>query len=141
MAKEYPRRESCFWAMVAALRPYLAEIPMPEADLFNYLGRPDQSFVTNKVLSKPGQSPMTNEITLLAYLFERPGETKKWAATALLAEGKVQDIRLGDVSENEVVPFRAYLAGSAPNQQGGANGRQPFSSETNRTPSAAGSRR
>jgi hypothetical protein len=35
----------------------------------------------------------------------------------------------------------APLAGRSANQQGGANGRQPSSSETNRTPAAAASRR
>ena len=36
---------------------------------------------------------------------------------------------------------RAPLTGGSANQQGGANGRQPFSSETNRTSAAAASRR
>jgi hypothetical protein len=117
MAKEYPSRGGCFWSMVAALRPYVNETPMPKADLLQYLGRPDQLFVTNEVL-RSGQSPVTNEIAVVAYLFQRPGNATNWAATAVLLNGKVQDVRLGDAAENYVVPFIPYPLDPAPNQKG-----------------------
>lgn len=127
MAKEYPSRGDCFWSMVAALRPYVNENPMPKADLLKYLGRPDQLFVTNEVL-RSGQSLVTNELAVVAYLFKRPGDTTNWAATAVLLNGKVQDVRLGDAAENYVVPFIPYPLDPAPNQTVERTGAPPFSS-------------
>ncbi len=54
------------------------------------------------------------------------------------------DARSGEViysGEKTIIRESASMMGTRSNPQGGANGSQPFSSETNRTPAAAGSRR
>jgi hypothetical protein len=140
MTAEYPKRGSLFQSMAGALREFVAEAPLVEADLFKYLGRPDQYYRTNEVVSKPVQLLVTNEIVCFAYLFDRPGETNRWAATAILADGKVQDIGFSDASANERSGFQAFPVDSDP-KQGGANGRQPVSPETNPASAAAASRR
>jgi hypothetical protein len=125
MSGEYPKRASLFAAMAGAFREYINESPVPETDIFKYFGKPDQYFVTNEVVSKPGQLAATNRIVLVAYLFDYTGAANKWSATAILEEGKVQDIALNDAALNERSGFKAYMEDSAVSSEGGENGGRP----------------
>jgi hypothetical protein len=141
MANEYPKRGYCFHSMAGAFRSYVSESPVLEADLYRYFGKPDQWYVTNEVVNRPGQSAVTNKIVAMAYLFDFPGAANKWSATAILLEGKVADIAFNDSILNHPSGFQEYPTDPVPNKQGGANGRQPLSTETNRASAAAASRR
>jgi hypothetical protein len=138
LSAEYPAKGARFRSMAEALCEYVAESGISEAELFRYLGTPKQFFVTNVTANEPGQRPVTNKIVLYAYHFEGINTGDKWSATALVDRGGVEQVTLTDASQR--LAFQPFQAGAAPNPQG-ANGRQPFSSETNRTPAAAASRR
>jgi hypothetical protein len=125
--------------MAAALCEYVAETPMPETELLRYLGRPDEYYLTN-VVREPKEAPTTNRVVLLAYLFDRADTTDNESVTAQASDGKVYQVTLYDYKQKGL-RFQPFPLDPAPNQQGGANGRQPFSSETNRAPAAAASRR
>ena len=60
MLSEYPARGHRFWSMALALREYIAQTPMAESDLLNYLGKPDRFYVTNVVTVEGGRVPKTN---------------------------------------------------------------------------------
>ena len=143
METEYPQRRRRFKSMAEALCGYLVETNMEEPDLFRYLGRPDQFFVTNVLASEPRQPSITNRIVLYAYVFDRAGGTNKSAATILVSDGKAVQCTLSDnaYKEMEKMDLRPFAADPASNPQGGADGRQPFSPEANPTPAAAASRR
>jgi hypothetical protein len=55
--------------------------------------------------------------------------------------GLLQVLSFTDNPHAPKYKYKLMQTGSSPNPQGGANGRQPFSSETNRTSAAAASRR
>ena len=141
MAAEYPQRGNRFRSMVEALCEYVAEKPMPENELFRYLGKPDQFYLTNVIVSEQNRPSVTNRILLFAYVFDRPGTTNTGRVTVLESDGKVEQVTLAHYKPSEGPPFQPFPSDPAPNPQGGANGRQPFSSETNRTTPAAASRR
>jgi hypothetical protein len=140
MAAEYPQRGNRFSSMIEALCEYVAENPMPENELFRYLGRPDQFYLTNVIVSEPDHPSVTNRIVLFAYMFDRPGTTNRGRATVLESDGKVEQVTLVHYEPGEGPAFQPFPADAAPNPQGGANGRQPSSSETNSAPAAAASR-
>src|SRR5258705_10155021 len=123
IAAEHPARGQLFWTLAATFRERTAAAPLAQADLFSYLGKPDLYCTTNEIVQKPGQPPTTNQLTLLAYLFVPAANTNKWAATAVVDEGGVQDIGFSDASRLEQLGFRPFPG--APSRQDGANGRQP----------------
>jgi hypothetical protein len=141
MATEYPQRGNRFRSMVEALCEYVAERPMPENEFFRYLGRPDQFYLTNVIVSESQHPSVTNRIVLFAYMFDHPGTTNRGTVTALAADGKVEQVTLYHYKPGEGPAFQPFPADPAPNPQGGANGRQPFGSDTNQTSAAAASRR
>lgn len=136
MAAEYPLRGARFRSMVEALCEYVAATPIPEPELFKYLGRPDEYYLTNIVVRAPRETPTTNRVVLFSYLFDRPGRSRNESVTAQVADGKVYQVTLYDY-KHKGLRFQPY---PAPDQHAGANGWPP-SLDTNRTSAAAASRR
>ncbi len=108
MAAEYPQRGNQFKSMAEALCEYVEETPIPETDLFRYLGRPDKFYSTNVLVSVPGQPLATNTIVLFAYLFEQPGTTNKGSAVAMVEDAKVQQITLRERWEMSGIDFQPF---------------------------------
>ena len=136
MATEYPQRGNRFRSMIETLRECVGETSISETDLFRYLGKPDEFYATNAV-----DGAATNKIVLFAYSLQPPGAANREFAIALVADGKLEQVAIQRQGQKNAVGFQPFPGDSAPNPQGGANGRQPSGSESNRTSSAAASRR
>ena len=113
MAAEYPQRGSRFSSMAEALCEHVAERPMPEQELFRYFGRPDQFYLTNVIVSEPNHGPVTNRIVLFAYVFDRPGTTKRQRMTVLESDGKVEQVTLAHYERDEGPAFQPFPADPA----------------------------
>jgi len=128
MANEYPKRGDGFNALAGALGWRSKAVAVSRADVLKYLGKPD--FVQGNA----------DTVTLL-YAYYPSGRTDQWEVYAFLKEGKLAQVGFNGAAANDHSGYRPYSGEAAPNQQGGANVRQPSSSETNRSPAAASTRR
>jgi len=95
VAKEYPKRADYFFRLAMALGLYSKEVPLPGADMFKYLGKPD--LIAG-----------TAETGTLVYLYDHPGVTNKWAVYACLKDGKLSQIRFNDATANNHSEYKAY---------------------------------
>jgi hypothetical protein len=128
MASEYPQRGDYFVSLAGTLGMRASAVPVTRADVLKYLGKPDLV-----------QGSM--DTGTLLYLYHPSGRTNQWEAYVWLTDGKLKQVGFNEAGVNDRSGFQPFSGGAAPNPQGGANGRQPFSSETNRTSAAAASRR
>jgi hypothetical protein len=128
MATEYPKRGDRFMNLASFLLFRSKAVPVLREDVLKYLGKPD--FLEGNL-----------DTGTLVFTYYPSGETNQWEVYAELKEGKLTDVGFNGASVNDHSGYRPYPAEPAPNQQVGANGRQPFSSETNQTSSAAATRR
>ncbi len=128
LAKEQPKRGDYFCSLAGMLGQYSEEAPVRTSDAFKYLGKPDLI-------------QGTTNTGVLIYFFTPSYTTNRYAELVFLREGKLVRAGVSDGTTYDQSAFQPFPADSAPNPQGGANGRQSSSSDTNRTPAAAASRR
>ena len=128
MANEYPQRGDRFMNLASFLLLRSEAVPVLRADVLKYLGKPD--FLKGSL-----------DTGTLVFTYFPSGESNQWEVYAELKEGKLTDMGFNDASVNNHSAYRPYPGEPTPNQQWGANGRRPLSSETNQTPAAAASRR
>jgi hypothetical protein len=91
---------------------------------------------TNRLLQVPVQPRKTGSSLVLSFWLDPELLREATMTIRYQAEGDIRGARMH-------LPFRLFVAGvqASHNQQGGANGRQPVSSDTNSTSAAAASRR
>ena|SRR2546426_4742789 len=92
VANESPKRGEHFWRLAMTLGVYSKEASVLSADVFKYLGEPD--LITG-----------TAETGSLAYLYEHPKATNRWAVFASLKDGRLKQIGFNDAS---VIDHSAY---------------------------------
>jgi hypothetical protein len=97
VANESLKREGHLWRLAIALGIYSNEASVQSADVFKYLGKPD--FVSG-----------TAETGSLAYLYEHPNATNRWAVFAVLKDGKLTQIGFNDASTIDHLAYQPYLA-------------------------------
>jgi hypothetical protein len=129
MASEYPRRGDYFNRMAQTLGWRSAAVPVFRSDVLKYLGKPD--FMDGSL----------EKGTLIFTYYPSGATTNPWEVYAFLKEGKLAQIGFNDASVNNHSGYKPYPGESAPNEQGGAGGKQPVGSQTNRTSEGAVSRR
>jgi len=95
VASESPKREGHFCSLAMALGMYSKEVPIPSADVFKYLGKPDLIAGTAETGS-------------FAYLYKHPGATDKWAVFAVLQADKLVQIGFTDSITIDHSAYRAY---------------------------------
>ena len=95
VANESPKRGEHFWRLATALGMYCKEAVVPSADVFKYLGKPDLIAGTAETGS-------------LAYLYEHPKATNRWAVFASLKDGKLTQIGFNDASVIDHLTYQAY---------------------------------
>jgi hypothetical protein len=95
VANESPKRADHFWRLAAALGMYSKEASVPSADVFKYLGTPDLIAGTAETGS-------------LAYLYEHPKATNRWAVFAFLKDGKLVQIGFNDATMINPAAYHAY---------------------------------
>lgn len=93
LAKESPKREDYFCNLAVALAMRTKQTPVPTADMFNYLGKPD--LIAGTV-----------ETGTLAYLHTRSGITNRYAIYAFVSDGKLKKVGFGDAKD--LSEFQAY---------------------------------
>lgn len=128
MADEYPKRGEEFMRVATSLGWRSKAVPVLRADVLKYLGKPD--FVQG--------NPDTGK---LLYIYYPSGETNQWEAYVFMSQGKVAGVGFNGAGVNDRSGYQPYPGETAPNQQGGANGRQPLRSDKSETPAAAAPRR
>lgn len=137
MAEEYPKRGDKFWSMIGPLRQYISQSPIPQGDLFRYLGKPDQFVATNVISSAPDGSSITGRVMAVKYLIQRAGATNTLAAVAQIADGMTYDIAARDARDYDQPRFQDYSGEASPNPQAGADRVQPLEARPNPSPGPA----
>jgi hypothetical protein len=97
VANESPKRGEHFWRLAMTLGQYSKEASVPSADVFKYLGKPD--LITG-----------TAETGSLAYLYEHPKATNRWAVFASLKDGKLTQIGFNDAIAIDPSAYQPYPA-------------------------------
>jgi hypothetical protein len=128
MADEYPKRGDAFLTVATSLGWRSKAVPVLRADVLKYLGKPD--FVQG-----------TLDTGEFLYIYHPSGKTNQWEAYVSMSQGRLTEVGFNRAGVNDRSGYQPYPGEAAPNQQGGANGGQPFRSDTNRTSAAAASLR
>jgi|SRR5688572_30566370 len=95
MVKEFPNRGYRFLNVASYLGNCAKGISA--ADMFKYLGTPD--LIAG-----------TTELGTLAYLYDQPGATNKWAVYASFDQGKLMRLVFNDSTAHDPSAYRAYSA-------------------------------
>jgi len=93
MAKESPERGDHFCGLASALAMRTKDAPVPTAEMFKYLGKPD--------LIRG-----TLETGTIVYLYGRSAFTNRYAVYAFIKDSKLAQIGFGDA--RDVSAFETY---------------------------------